>query len=65
MKVAIASVVAVFHLLASVQAAGGGIYPEGHWTRSVKLRPDNFEATVASEIESGRTFFVRWIASEG
>lgn len=33
--------------------------------RSTKLTEDNFENTVQAEIDAGRTFFVRWIASGG
>jgi hypothetical protein len=42
-----------------------GIYPEDHWTKSTMLTTSNFETKVAEEIDAGRTFFVRWIASEG
>ena len=41
------------------------IYADDHWTKVTKLTTDTFEAKVAEEIDSGRTFFVRWIASEG
>ena len=33
--------------------------------RSTKLTEDNFEKTVQAEIDAGKTFFVRWIASAG
>jgi hypothetical protein len=39
------------------------IYPEDHWNYSAKLTKENFESTVQSEIDAGRTLFVRWIAS--
>jgi hypothetical protein len=42
-----------------------GIYPEGHWKHSTKLTVDNFDATVKEHVDAGRTFFARWIASEG
>ena len=32
---------------------------------STKLTEDNFEKTVQAEIDAGKTFFVRWIASAG
>lgn len=32
---------------------------------STKLTEGNFEKTVQAEIDAGRTFFVRWIASAG
>ena len=43
----------------------GAIYPDDHWTKSKLLTTSNFESTVQSEIDAGRTFFVRWIASAG
>jgi hypothetical protein len=42
-----------------------GIYPEGHFDRVVKLTTGNFEETVTSSVDAGKTLFVRWIASEG
>jgi hypothetical protein len=44
-------------------ASGDDIYPADHWNFSTKLTKSNFDATVQSEIDAGRTFFVRWIAS--
>lgn len=58
-SVAIAAVV-VF-LTTTVTA----IYPDDHWNYSKQLTPENFEETVQAEIDVGRTFFVRWIASPG
>jgi len=53
-------------VLASTCVLGSmGIYPEDHWNHSTKLTKDNFDVTVQSEIDAGRTFFVRWIASKG
>ena len=42
-----------------------GIYPEGHWKHATKLTTANFEGFVASQVDAGKTLFVRWIASEG
>ena len=42
-----------------------GIYPDGHFDHSVKLTTDNFEEIVKANVDGGKTFFVRWIASEG
>jgi hypothetical protein len=39
------------------------IYPDDHWNYSTRLTVENFESTVAAEIEAGRTMMVRWIAS--
>ena len=46
-------------------AAAAGIYPEGHFERSTKLTVNTFDDVVQSAIDSGKTMFVRWIASEG
>lgn len=45
--------------------ANAGIYPDGHFDISHKLTVDSFEDTIQSEIDAGKTMFVRWIASEG
>jgi hypothetical protein len=42
-----------------------GIYPEGHWNHATELTVENFEETVKTNVDSGKTFFVRWIASQG
>jgi len=42
-----------------------GIYPDDHWTYSTKLTTSNYADTIQSEIDSGKTVFVRFIASEG
>lgn len=42
-----------------------GIYPDNHFDYSAKLTQDNFESTIQSEINTGKTVFVRWIASPG
>jgi len=34
-------------------------------TQVTKLTPDNFDATVKAAVDSDKTLFVRWIASEG
>jgi hypothetical protein len=53
---------AVFCLFASLAVA---IYPDDHWTYSTKLTESTFDDVVKAEVDAGRTFFVRWIASEG
>jgi len=45
--------------------SAGGIYPEDHWKLSTKLTTDNYVETIQSEIDNGKTVFVRFIASEG
>eukprot|EP00804_Cyclotella_cryptica_P028549 CCRYP_014815-RA/>CCRYP_014815-RA protein AED:0.40 eAED:0.35 QI:0/-1/0/1/-1/1/1/0/65 len=51
--------------LLSATAVNAGIYPPDHWTYSTKLTTDNYASKISSEIEAGKTVFVRWIASEG
>lgn len=42
------------------------IYPDELWERSSKLTTkESFDAAIEDAIESDRTLFVRWIASEG
>jgi len=50
-------------LLLVVSAAG--IYSEDHWKYSTKLTSDNYVDTIQSEIDNGKTVFVRFIASSG
>jgi len=41
-------------------------YPDDHWSYSTQIKDrEAFDAHVRSEIEAGRTLFVRWIASTG
>ena len=51
--------------LACLSSAVQAIYPDGHFDIATKLTTDNFEAKVKEEVDAGRTFFVRWIASAG
>ena len=48
-----------------VSTLANAIYPDDHWDYSKELTTENFDSFVESEIESGRTLFVRWIASPG
>jgi hypothetical protein len=50
--------------LSGVNAALG-IYPDGHFDHVTKLTTANFDSVVKAEVDAGRTFFVRWIASAG
>jgi len=52
-------------LVALTASLLAGIYPEGHFDKVTKCTVANFEETVTSTVDSGRTLFVRWIASEG
>ena len=42
-----------------------GIYPDDHFDKVTKLTEANFESTVTEAVDSGKSLFVRWIASEG
>jgi hypothetical protein len=56
------SVLCVFALSAVAQA---GIYPEGQWEHATELSPENADDFVKTNVDAGKTVFVRWIASEG
>jgi hypothetical protein len=49
--------------LASLAVAG--IYPGDHWDYSTDLSSSNFESFVKTNVDEGKTVFVRYIASEG
>lgn len=52
--------------LTLVGLAAGGIYPDGHFDYVTKVTDESqFEDLVKSEVDAGKTLFVRWIASEG
>jgi len=42
-----------------------GIYPDGHFEKATQLTVANFDAEVKKNVDAGKTFFVRWIASAG
>jgi len=42
-----------------------GIYPDSHFDKVTKCTASNFEKLVTDTVDSGKTLFVRWIASEG
>ena len=42
------------------------IYPDDHWQYSTQITDESqFQSHIQSEIDAGRTLFVRWIASPG
>jgi hypothetical protein len=41
------------------------IYPDGHFDKVTKCTEANFEGFVKETVDSGKTLFVRWIASTG
>ena len=49
----------------SLLTASVGIYPDGHWNHATKLTTSNFEGFIKEQVDSGKTAFVRWIASAG
>ena len=52
-------------VLVGLSTLTSAIYPDDHWDYSTELTTENFDEFVQSEIDSGRTLFVRWIASPG
>lgn len=44
-------------------AAARAIYPDDHWNYSTQLTEDTFDGFIETNIASGKTVFVRWIAS--
>jgi len=42
-----------------------GIYPDDHWDKCTKVTNDNADEFVKTNVDAGKTVFVRWIASEG
>jgi len=51
--------------VALVSVVQGGIYPDGHWDHATELNTENADEFVKSNVDAGKTVFVRWIASEG
>jgi hypothetical protein len=41
------------------------IYPDNHFDTVTKLSKSNIDSTIQSNIDAGKTLFVRFIASEG
>jgi len=52
-------------LLVAIAASRDSIYPDGHWDRCTKLTMANFDQELQNAVNSDKTLFVRWIASEG
>jgi len=47
------------------ETSASSFYPVDHWTYVKKLTTDNFDEEIKTAVDSGKTMFVRWIASEG
>jgi len=41
------------------------LFAEDHWTYSTDLTSENVDEFVKSNVDGGRTVFIKWIASEG
>ncbi len=52
-------------LVALTIGAAFAIYPNDHWSYSKQLTTANFDEYVKSQVDAGKTLFVRWIASAG
>jgi hypothetical protein len=53
-------------LALTLLACASAIYPEDHWTYSTKINTrEELDALVQKETDSGKTLFIRWIASAG
>ena len=52
-------------LLGALSTLASAIYPDDHWDYATRLTADNFKDTIQTEIDAGKTMFVRWIASPG
>jgi len=52
-------------VLATASLAQAGIYPDGHFDKCTELSSDNADEFVKTNVDAGKTVFVRWIASEG
>jgi hypothetical protein len=48
-----------------VANAAFAIYPDGHWDHSTELTTSNVDEFVKTNVDAGKTVFIRWIASEG
>jgi len=55
----------VFIYAALVAVAAAGIYPDDHWDYSTELTTSNADDFIKTNVDAGKTVFVRWIASEG
>ena len=52
-------------LLLAAAALVGSIYPDNHFDTVTKLTKGNIDDTIKTNIDAGKTLFVRFIASEG
>ena len=52
-------------MLAALLVGASAIYPAGHWQHATRLTESTFEPFIKENVDTGKTVFVRWIASEG
>jgi hypothetical protein len=52
-------------LLTTALLVAGGIYPDGHFDAVTKMTDSNKDQVIKDAVDSGKTLFVRFIASEG
>jgi len=52
-------------MAALLLGAALAIYPEKHWDYSTKITKDNVDDIISSNVDAGKTLFVRFIASAG
>lgn len=53
-------------ILVTMIGLSNAIYPDNLWDFSKQIKDEaQFNSHVQSEIDAGRTLFVRWIASSG
>jgi hypothetical protein len=59
---------AALSLLIGAVVAGtakSALFADDHWTYSTDLTPDTADEFVKSNVDAGKTVFIKWIASEG
>jgi len=50
---------------AVVAGTANSLFAEDHWTYSTDLTADTADEFVKSNVDAGKTVFIKWIASEG
>lgn len=58
-------VLLLLFMLGLVHQQVTAIYPDDHFSFSKKLTTSNFDNEIKEAVDSGKTMFVRWIASAG
>jgi len=50
---------------AIVVGTANSLFAADHWTYSTDLTPESADEFVKSNVDAGKTVFIKWIASEG